>query len=117
MIERPDAEPPVGGGPGTDWDTIERTDAFRQLVSRRRRFVLPVLVLALGWWVAFIMLVCYAQDFLNNSIYEGFTVAYALGLSQFIMVWIATWAYLRIADSELLPLEEQVVDEAGVSAR
>jgi uncharacterized membrane protein (DUF485 family) len=117
MIDRPDGEPPAMSGPGPDWDTIESTDAFRQLVTRRRRFVVPVLVLALGWWVAFIMLVCYAQDFLNNSIYQGFTVAYALGLSQFIMVWIATWAYLRTSDRDLVPLERQVLDEAGGSAR
>jgi uncharacterized membrane protein (DUF485 family) len=99
-------------GQGPDWQAIERSAAFRDLVRRRNRFVVPATLLALGWWVGFVLLVSYAQDLMGRSIYEGFTVAYALGISQFAMVWIITWLYLRKSSHELAPLERRVAEEA-----
>lgn len=103
--------------PGQDWETVARSDAFGELVRRRRRFVVPVTIFATIWWGTFLLLVGYAHDFMGESIYEEFTVAYALGLSQFLMVWLIVWAYLRAADTTFRPLEEQVVDEAVVGER
>ena len=44
-----------------DWDAIERSEVFRELVTCRRRFVVPTTLLALGWWLAFLLLVGYAR--------------------------------------------------------
>jgi len=95
-----------------DWEGIERSAEFRELESRRRRFVLPATVFFLAWYLGFILLAGYAEDFMGSSIYEGFTVGYLLALSQFVMVWGLGWWYLRKADREFDPLEREVVELA-----
>lgn len=93
-----------------EWEAVERSPEFRELIARRRRFVLPATIFFLAWYLAFVLLAGYAEDFMGSSIYEGFTVGYLLALSQFVMVWgLAAW-YLRKADREFDPLEREVVD-------
>jgi uncharacterized membrane protein (DUF485 family) len=95
-----------------DWEVIERSPEFRELVARRRRWVLPATIFFLAWYLGFILLAGYAEDFMGSSIYEGFTVGYLLALSQFVMTWgLAAW-YLRKADREFDPLEREVVELA-----
>jgi uncharacterized membrane protein (DUF485 family) len=91
-----------------DWEGIENSAEFRELESRRRSFVLPATVFFLAWYLGFILLAGYAEDFMGSSIYEGFTVGYLLALSQFVMVWGLGWWYLRKADREFDPLEQEV---------
>jgi uncharacterized membrane protein (DUF485 family) len=104
---------PIAGGESmpapVDWEAIEQSAEFRELVARRRRFVLPATIFFLSWYLGFILLAGYAEDFMGSSIYEGFTVGYLLALSQFVMVWGLGWSYLRKADREFDPLEREVV--------
>jgi uncharacterized membrane protein (DUF485 family) len=95
-----------------DWEAIERSPEFKELVARRRRFVLPATIFFLAWYTGFILLAGYAEDFMGSSIYEGFTVGYLLALSQFVMVWGLGWWYLRKADREFDPLEREVAELA-----
>jgi uncharacterized membrane protein (DUF485 family) len=103
---------PAAASPEVDWQAVVRSPSFQELVRRRRRFVLPATVFFLGWYLGFIILAGYAEDFMGRSIYQGFTVGYALALTQFLMVWGLTWLYLRKADREFDPLRERAVQEA-----
>jgi uncharacterized membrane protein (DUF485 family) len=97
--------------PGSyDWEAIEHSREFQELVARKRRFVLPATIFFLGWYVAFVLLAGYAEDFMGRSIYEGFTVGYLLALTQFVMVWVLTWLYLRKARNEFDPLETAAIE-------
>ncbi len=93
-----------------DWEAIERSDEFQQLVARKRRFVIPATIFFLAWYIAFVLLAGYAEDFMGESITGGFTVGYLLALTQFVMVWVLTWMYLRKADKEFDPLEAAAVE-------
>jgi uncharacterized membrane protein (DUF485 family) len=96
----------------TDWEAIERSPEFRELVARKRRFVAPATVFFLGWYLGFILLCGYAPKFMGRSVYEGLTVGYTLALSQFVMVWALTWLYLRVADRVFDPLAARVREQA-----
>jgi uncharacterized membrane protein (DUF485 family) len=100
---------PSSGAP-IDWEGIERSDEFQELVARKRRFVLPATIFFLAWYTAFVLLAGYAEDFMGKRITGGFTVGYALALTQFVMVWVLTWLYLRKADREFDPLENAAVE-------
>src|SRR5215212_9122558 len=95
-----------------DWVAVERSPEFRELVARRRRFVLPATIFFLLWYFGFIVLAGYAEDFMGKSVYEGLTVGYVLALTQFVMVWGLSWWYLRKADREFDPLERAVIERA-----
>ena len=92
-----------------DWQAIEASPEFQELVTRKRRFVVPATIFFLAWYLGFILLAGYAPDFMGESIYQGFTVGYALALTQFVMVWVLGAWYLRKADREFDPLERQAV--------
>jgi uncharacterized membrane protein (DUF485 family) len=93
---------------GYDWEAIERSEEFQELVRRKRRYVVPRVVFFLAWYLAFILLAGYAEDFMGERVYEGLTVGYCLALSQFVMVWWLAASYVRKADREFEPLEQKV---------
>jgi uncharacterized membrane protein (DUF485 family) len=95
-----------------DWEAVERSEPFQELVRKRRSFVLPGTAFFLIWYLAFIILAGYAPDFMGESVYEGLTVGYVLALTQFLMVWgLGLW-YLKKADSVFEPLEQKAVEHA-----
>jgi len=96
-----------------DWEAIERSDEFRELVKRRRSFVVPATIFFLAYYMAFILLAGYAPDFMGRSVYEGLTVGYCLALTQFVMVFVLGLWYLRKAEREFDPLADAVVEAAG----
>jgi uncharacterized membrane protein (DUF485 family) len=103
--------------PEIDWIAAERSPEFRDLISKKRRFVVPATIFFLAWYFGFIILAGYAEDFMGESIYEGFTVGYLLALSQFIMVWGLGWLYLRTADREFDPLARKAAETAVEAGR
>jgi uncharacterized membrane protein (DUF485 family) len=98
--------------PEIDWVAAERSPEFRELTRRRRSFVIPALAFVFVWYFGFIALAGYAQDFMGERIYEGFTVGYALALSQFVMTWVLGWLYLRQSDRVFDPLAQRAAQRA-----
>ena len=97
---------------GLDWEGVERSSEFQELVRKRRSFVLPATIFFLAYYMAFILLAGYAKDFMASSVYEGLTVGYTLALTQFLMVFTLGIWYLRKSDREFDPLARKVVDAA-----
>jgi uncharacterized membrane protein (DUF485 family) len=120
------AQGPSGGGTGgpashqdVDWEAIERSPEFRELVSKKRAFVVPATIFFLAWYLGFILLAGYAPDFMGSEfLADGLTVGYVLAVTQFLMVWGLAWAYVRRADKVFDPLSEAVVERSrqGASA-
>jgi uncharacterized membrane protein (DUF485 family) len=100
-----------------DWEAVERSPEFRELIAARRRFVLPATIFFLGWYFGFILLAGYAPDFMARSVYEGLTVGYSLALTQFVMVGVLGIMYLRRSERVYDPLAEQAVARALSSQR
>ena len=100
-----------------DWEAIERSPEFQELVHRRRSFVIPCTIFFLTWYLGFIVLCAYAPDFMGERVYQGLTVGYCLALTQFVMVFVLGIWYLRKADDVFDPLAEQAIaayaDEDG----
>jgi uncharacterized membrane protein (DUF485 family) len=100
------------GEPVHDWERIERSPEFQELVRKRRSFVLPATIFFLAYYMAFILLAGYAPDFMAESVYQGLTVGYCLALTQFVMVFALGIMYLRRSDRDYDPLAKRVVEMA-----
>jgi uncharacterized membrane protein (DUF485 family) len=98
------------GEPVYDYERIERSPEFQELVRKRRSFVLPATIFFLVWYFGFIILAGYAEDFMGKSVYEGLTVGYLLALTQFVMTFGLGFWYLRKADREFDPLARRAVE-------
>ena len=110
--DRTPAPPGRGGEPQPDWEAIERSPEFQELVAAKRRFVVPATVFFLAWYLGFVALCGYAPDFMGESVYEGLTVGYVLALTQFLMVFVLGYAYLRRAQNVFDPLADEVAAHA-----
>jgi uncharacterized membrane protein (DUF485 family) len=95
-----------------DWKGIERSPEFRELVKRRRSFVIPATIFFLVYYMAFIIVAGYAPDFMAESVYQGLTVGYCYALTQFLMVFVLGIWYLRKAEKEFDPLSDAVAEAA-----
>ena len=100
-----------------DWEAVERSPEFRELVRRKKAFVIPATLFFMAWYFGFVILCGYAPDFMGREfITDGLTVGYTLALSQFLMTWVLGWMYLRRANKVFDPLAERVVEAAGAAA-
>jgi uncharacterized membrane protein (DUF485 family) len=99
--------------PEIDWVAAERSPEFRELIRKRRSFVLPATIFFLVWYFGFIILAGYAPDFMGREfITDGLTVGYMLALTQFVMVWVLGAMYTRRADRDFDPLAERAAQAA-----
>jgi uncharacterized membrane protein (DUF485 family) len=98
--------------PEIDWEAAAESPEFQELLQKRRSFVLPVLAFVFVWYFGFIVLAGYASDFMGERLIDGFTVGYALALSQFVMTWFLGWLYLRKSDRDFDPLAKRAAERA-----
>jgi uncharacterized membrane protein (DUF485 family) len=99
--------------PEIDWVAAERSPEFRELIKRKRAFVVPATIFFLAWYFGFILLAGYAPDFMGREfLTDGLTVGYVLALTQFIMTWGLGWWYLRKADRIFDPLAARAAEAA-----
>ena len=93
-----------------DWEAIEASPEFQELVHKRRSFVVPGTIFFLAWYMGFIVLAAYAEDFMSERVYQGLTVGYCLALTQFVMVLVLGIMYLRRADKVYDPLAAKAIE-------
>ena len=97
-------------GDAIDWEAIEASPEFQELVAKRRSFVLPGTIFYLVWYMGFILLTAYAEGFMSERVYEGLTVGYCLALTQFLMVLVLGLMYLKRANGTYDPLAAKAIE-------
>jgi uncharacterized membrane protein (DUF485 family) len=101
-----------------DWQAASRSPEFRELVSTRRRFVVPATLFFMAWYFGFIALAGYAPGFMGEEfITDGLTVGYVLAITQFVMTFVLVWMYLRKADRTFDPLARKAAERARELSR
>ncbi|TCO56533.1 DUF485 domain-containing protein [Actinocrispum wychmicini] len=105
---------------GPDFIRIQESREFTELRSRLRRFVFPVSLLFLVWYLSFVVLAAYATDFMGRRVVGSVNVGLLLGLGQFastvlITLWYRWYARRRI-DPQVIAVDvEQNHAAAGGS--
>ena len=98
----------AAGRAEVDWARVRRSEPFQELVARRGRFVRTAVLVLLGWFAVFLVVIGAAPALAGTVVVAGMTVGFLLGLSQFVLAWILTWRYLRLSEERFAPLEDQV---------
>lgn len=96
-----DFSPATQAGP--DFTAIQQSPEFVALRRRLARFVLPMSVLFLTWYLTYVLLAAYAHDFMSARAFGNVTVGLLLGLSQFLSTVMIMLGYLRFAKRTLDP--------------
>lgn len=101
-----------------DWESVQASPEFQDLRHRLRSFVFPVTGLFLAWYLLYVLLACYASDFMSTRIGgSNITVALVFGLLQFVSTFAIAFWYTRYANRRLDPLSEQLRTELEDGAR
>jgi uncharacterized membrane protein (DUF485 family) len=100
-----------------DWEAAENSPEFKELIKKKRAFVLPATIFFFVWYFGFILLAGLAPDFMATSVYEGLTLGYVLALTQFIMTWVLAGWYVRKASRDFDPLSKRAAETAIKAGR
>jgi uncharacterized membrane protein (DUF485 family) len=109
--------PPPGGGGGTDWTAVQASPDFQELRSRLRKFVFPVTVGFLAWYLLYVLLASYAPAFMATKVLGNINVGLIFGLLQFVSTFVITILYVRFADRRLDPLSSKIREEIEGGSR
>jgi uncharacterized membrane protein (DUF485 family) len=104
----PATEPPEWKAHGTSghavYEELAASDDFRELRRRYRAFVLPYTVAFLAWYLLYVLMSNWADDFMDTKIVGHINVALVFGLLQFVSTFAIAVTYSRFASRRLDPL-------------
>lgn len=88
---------PESGSQSEVWERILHQPEFEQLMSAKKRFILPCCVFFLVYYFALLYFVGWHADLMKKPVFGKVNVAYLFALSQFFMAWGMAWLYMRKA--------------------
>ena len=101
-----------GATESVDWMRIERSEDFRELTSRRNRFIAGASTVTFGVFAVYLGLAVFAHGLMGTIVLGGVPLAWLLAMSQVLLTWVVTWSYLRKADRDFAPLERRIAERA-----
>jgi uncharacterized membrane protein (DUF485 family) len=88
----------------TATDAVGRDPEMVELEHRHTRFVWPITVFFLAYYLALPILAGTAPDLMGTKLFGEFTFGYLFALSEFLMAFVVAWVYSRWAASRMDPL-------------
>jgi uncharacterized membrane protein (DUF485 family) len=93
---------------GTIYEQVQASPEFADLRSRLRRFVFPMSVLFLAWYLLYVVLASYAPGFMAIKVFGNINIGLIIGLLQFVSTFAITTIYVRYANKHLDPAAEKL---------
>ena len=88
----------------TATEAVGKDPEMVELEHRHQRFVWPVTVFFLVYYLSLPILAGAASDLMGTKVFGQFTFGYLFALSQFLMAFVVAWLYARWAASRMDPL-------------
>jgi uncharacterized membrane protein (DUF485 family) len=85
-------------------EAIGKDPEMVELEHRHQRFVWPVTIFFLVYYLSLPILVGVAPDLMGTKVFGNFTVGYLFALSQFLMAFVVAGVYARWAARRMDPL-------------
>jgi len=80
-----------------EWNRIERTSAFRELMQRKKAFIIPATIFFLTFYFGLPVLAAFTT-LLNFQVIGAISGAYVYAFAQFAMTWILMHLYVSQAN-------------------
>jgi uncharacterized membrane protein (DUF485 family) len=111
----PSRSPTTGRMPAdeavTATEAVGKDPEMIELEQRHRRFVWPVTVFFLVYYLALPIIAGAAPDLMGTKLVGEFTFGYLFALSQFVMAFVVAWVYSRWAARRIDPLATDLRDK------
>ena len=89
------------------WKEISQSKDFKKLISRKVKFLVPVIIFSLSYYFALPLSVGYLPIMKTKAI-GSINLAYLFALSQFFVAWLVAAAYSYVASHKFDPLAEKI---------
>lgn len=86
------------------FDELHASSEFHELKRRYRSFVFPATVAFLSWYLLYVVMSTWANDFMAHQLWGNINVALVFGLLQFVTTFGIAYLYARYSASRLDPL-------------
>ena len=94
-----------------EYQRIHATDDFVELKRSFLRFVVPLTIAFMVWYLLFVVASNWAPDFMATQVVGNINVALVFGLLQFVSTFgIAIW-YARFAARRMDPIADRLRDQ------
>ncbi|WP_142827492.1 DUF485 domain-containing protein [Planococcus soli] len=80
-----------------DFQKIENSEGFRELMRKKKSFLIPTTILFLGLYLLFNIVISYT-DWLNAGFIGDITWVWVFAFSLFAMTWILVTVYMKRAE-------------------
>ena len=95
---------------------LQKTAEFVELRRKFRGFVIPATIAFMAWYLLYVVMSNWANDFMATKVVGNINVALVFGLLQFVTTFLIAWLYGRYMARNVDPLarglEKRYVDEA-----
>jgi uncharacterized membrane protein (DUF485 family) len=93
------------------YEGLAQTREFTELRSAYRRFAFPATVAFLAWYLLYVLMSMWAQDFMDTQVVGNINVALVFGLLQFATTFAIAYLYARYSNRNLDPLARHLDEE------
>jgi uncharacterized membrane protein (DUF485 family) len=90
------------------YDELHSSEDFVELRRRYLSFVVPATVAFLSWYLLYVVMSNWANDFMNHKLLGNINVALVFGLLQFATTFLIAWLYARYMNRNVDPLARNV---------
>ena len=108
----PSRSPTTGRMPAeeavTASEAVAKDPEMVELEHRHQRFVWPVTIFFLVYYLTLPILAGSARDLMGTKLFGQFTFGYLFALSQFLMAFVVAWVYSRWAATRMDPLAKDL---------
>ncbi|MGI5453686.1 DUF485 domain-containing protein [Streptomyces sp. CA-249302] len=104
----PPSKSPVQLPSTEEFEAVQESAEFGELRRSYRSFAFPLTVGFITWYLLYVLLSNYADDFMGTKLFGNINVAMVLGLAQFLTTFLIAWWYSRHAAAQLDPKAEAI---------
>ena len=90
------------------YDELHESADFIELRRRFRRFVFPTTAAFLSWYLLYVVMSNWADDFMSKQVVGHINVALVFGLLQFASTFLIAWLYSRYMNRNVDALARDV---------
>jgi len=100
---------------------LQGSPEFGELRRRFRSFVVPATAAFMTWYLLYVVMSCWATDFMSTKVVGNINVALVFGLLQFVSTFLIAWLYGRYMNDKVDPIARELKErydaeiERGVS--
>jgi uncharacterized membrane protein (DUF485 family) len=100
------------------YQSIAKSDDFRELRKRYRNFAFPWTIAFMAWYLLYVVCANWAPGFMSAKVLGNINVALVFGLLQFVSTFVIAYLYSRHANKSLDPIADRLNAEyrKGISA-